>query len=70
MHARSDEGRLVFEIESWARSGDRAFDVMYDKIGVAKAMQSEMWVSACEAVARLSGGRPTGPVAVTEEHMR
>jgi hypothetical protein len=69
MRARTDGPLLVFEIESWARSGDRAFDVIYDKVGIAKAMQSEMWVSACEAVVRISEGRQIGPVAVVEEQV-
>lgn len=67
MRARNDGDVLVFEIESWARSGDRMFDVVYDKVGLAKAMQSEMWVSACEAAIGLSGGRQTGPVTISEQ---
>jgi ligand-binding SRPBCC domain-containing protein len=70
MRARTHDHLLVFEIESWARSGDRAFHVIYDKVGVAKAMQSEMWVSACEAVVRMSEGRQVGPVAIIEEEVQ
>ena len=60
-------GAVGFRVESWARSGDRAFRTMYDVLGVAQALQSEMWVEACEAVARVVGGVPRGPVDVLTE---
>ena len=69
MHAHIEEPLTVFEIESWARSGDRAFDLLYDKVGIAKTIQSEMWVNACEAVVLLSRGQQTGPVEITEERL-
>jgi len=60
-----DETALV--IESWARSGDAAMDALYDRLHVAKAIQSEMWVVAGEQFVELSGGTPAGPVEITEE---
>ncbi|MCW2615472.1 MAG: hypothetical protein JWN08_2466 [Frankiales bacterium] len=62
--AWADGGRLVFTIESWARSGDRLYDWMYDKVPLAREMQLHMWVHVCEQVAQMAGGRP-GRVQVT-----
>ena len=56
-----------FVIESWARSSGAAVHALYDKVGVAKDLQSEMWVTACERFAVLAGGTPVGPVTVAEE---
>lgn len=42
----------VFVIESRARSRDRLVDLVYDKIPVARAAQTEMWNEYCLAVAR------------------
>jgi hypothetical protein len=58
---------LVFTIESWARSHDRFLDVMYDKLGIAKALQAEMWSIACDRFARLVGGDQVGPLDVITE---
>src|SRR4029079_8580034 len=49
-----------FTIESWARSHDRFLDLMYDKLGIARALQSEMWAIACDRFAALAGGGHTG----------
>ena len=59
-------GSIDFEIESWARSGDRAFHVLYDVVGVAKTVQTEMWVTACERAAERAGGTLAGPVEILE----
>jgi len=67
MRAEDDGDLLVFTIESWARSADHRFDLLYDKVGVAKALQAEMWVSACEAVVAAAGGEQVGPVDVLDE---
>ena len=66
IHATADGDLIRFEIESWARSGDRAFHLLYDLVGVAKAVQTEMWVSACERAVECAGGTAGGPVAVSE----
>jgi hypothetical protein len=58
---------IQFSIESWARSHDRPFDVIYDKIGLAKALQGEMWAIACERFAQLVAGTPDGPLQITTE---
>ena len=59
---------VEFTIESWPRSGDRFLDVMYDKLGIAKALQGEMWSIACDRFAELVQGRQIGPLDVVTRH--
>lgn len=47
---------LHFEIASTVRSGDRAFQLVDDTIGVGKVVQTAMWVKACGHVSMLAGG--------------
>jgi hypothetical protein len=61
------DGGMRFTIESWARSGDQAMRVLYDLLGLAQALQSEMWVGVCEAVPKLVGGTQRGAVEVLTE---
>lgn len=63
--AEADGGRLVFTIESWARSGDRLYDWLYDKVPLTREMQLHMWSHVCEQVAVMTGGRQVGNVKVT-----
>ena len=58
---------IAFTIESWARSHDRFLQVMYDKLGIAKALQAEMWSIACDRFATLVLGEPVGPLSVITE---
>lgn len=51
-----DRGFLRFEIESWARSGDRLFDVLYERFPIGRELQMHMWSQFCLKVAKLSGG--------------
>ncbi len=62
-----DHTDLEFTIESWARSHDRFLDVMYDKLGIAKALQGEMWSIACDRFAELVQGQQIGPLDVITE---
>lgn len=62
--ARDDQGQIVFEIESWARSKDRITDLLYDRLRMSKEVQLHMWTSTLERVADLSGGRITGGVEI------
>ena len=55
--AREEDGLVVFEIESWARSSDRLTDLLYDHLRMSKEVQLHMWVSVLERVVELSGGR-------------
>lgn len=62
-----DHCSLELTIESWARSGDALMNVLYNLVGVAKHLQTEMWVEACEAFAIAVGGTAAGPVEVITE---
>lgn len=55
---------VEFSIESVARSGDQAFDLLYHQGRIAKLVQTEMWVSFLESIVRTSGGRQAGRVRV------
>jgi uncharacterized protein DUF1990 len=55
---------LRFEIESWARSGDRLSNLLYHRLRMAKEIQLHMWTSFIERVARAAGGRLTGGIDI------
>jgi uncharacterized protein (UPF0548 family) len=61
---RSDHRSLDFEIESWARSGDRLSDLLYTRIGISKEVQLHMWTSVLENVVEISGGKSEGGVTI------
>lgn len=58
------DNHLVFEIESWARSGDWLADLLYDKLYLLQEMQTYVWAHYCERVSALSGGQLVGSVDV------
>jgi hypothetical protein len=58
------DGLLQFEIESWARSGDRLSNVLYSHLRMAKEVQLHMWTSFLEQVAKVAEGRLTGGVEI------
>jgi uncharacterized protein (UPF0548 family) len=62
--AERRDGRLVFSIESWARSGDRLSDLLYDRLRFAKEVQFHMWTSFLERVVKLSGGKRDGGLRI------
>jgi hypothetical protein len=62
--AVEDGGTLRFEIESWARAGDRASSLMYNKLRLAKEIQLNMWTHFAIRAAKLAGGRPRGGVTI------
>lgn len=62
--ARSQDGELHVEIESWARPGDRLSHLAYNRLLVAKEIQLNLWTETLLRVARRSGGRLTGGVRV------
>lgn len=47
---------LVFDIESWARSSEPLFDLLYGRLGLARELQLDMWAYFLERVAQISGG--------------
>ncbi len=57
-------GSVEFIIESWARSHDTILHVMYDKVGLARVLQSEMWSTALERFADIAGGTQDGPLRI------
>ena len=56
--------RIEFEIESWARSGDRLSNLLYDRLRMSKEIQLHMWISFLERVIRLSGGTRDGGLRI------
>ena len=56
--------RVEFEIESWARSGDRLSNLLYDRLRMSKEIQLHMWTSFLERVIRLSGGKREGGLRI------
>jgi uncharacterized protein DUF1990 len=62
--ARDDGDALEFEIESWARSGDRLSELLYDRLRMSKEIQLHMWTSFLERVIRMSGGTRAGNLGI------
>jgi uncharacterized protein (UPF0548 family) len=62
---RADHRSVEFEIESWARCGDRLSDLLYSRVGLSKEVQLHMWTSVLENVVRISGGTAEGGVTIT-----
>jgi hypothetical protein len=56
--ATADEvtGELEVTIDSWARSADHAFAMLYHPLGIAKEIQLHMWATVLERLAARSGG--------------
>jgi hypothetical protein len=61
--ARTDDA-LRFEIESWARAGDRLSNLMYNKLRLAKEVQLNMWTHFCIRAAKLARGHLRGGVTI------
>ena len=55
--ARQDDGLIDFEVESWAREGDRLSVLLHDRLRMAKEVQLHMWTSVVERVAKRTQGR-------------
>ena len=62
--AHTEQGRLVFTIESWARSGDRVSKLLYQSVRMAKEVQLHMWTSFLERVARITSGSLAGGIQI------
>jgi uncharacterized protein (UPF0548 family) len=61
----SDYRSLGFEIESWARSGDRFSDLLYTHLRLSKEVQLHMWSSVLRRAAKLASGRIEGGITIT-----
>jgi hypothetical protein len=55
--ARDEDGAVVFEIESWARGGDRLSSFLHDRLKMAKEVQLHMWTRVLERAAKRLDGR-------------
>jgi uncharacterized protein (UPF0548 family) len=62
--ARPQDGMVVFEIESWARSSGPAVHLLYDGLRIAKEVQLHMWTSMLQRIADVAGGRVTGGIDI------
>ena len=62
--AELDGDAVRFEIESWARAGDRLSALLYNKLRLAKEVQLNMWSYFCVRTAALAGGRPRGGITI------
>jgi hypothetical protein len=60
----ADGDAVGFEIESWARSGDRLSGLLFDRVKLAKEMQLHMWTHFCERAAKLARGRIRGGIRI------
>ena len=67
--ASSAETELVFEIESWARSGSPLVNLLYHRARMAKEVQAHMWMSFLERVVKLAGGHMTGGIELATERV-
>lgn len=63
--ADEDHRGVVFEIESWARSGDRLSDLLYTGLRISKEVQLHMWASVLRNVVKLAGGKMAGGIVIT-----
>jgi hypothetical protein len=62
--ARDEDGLLVFQVESWARAGDRMSAILHDRLRMAKEVQLHMWTSVVEKVAERSHGKLAGGIEI------
>lgn len=53
------DGMVVFEIESWARSAGPVVHLLYDRLRMAKEVQLHMWTSMLQRIAEVAEGRVT-----------
>ena len=63
--ARATADGLVFGVTTWARAGDLLADLMYNRLGVAREIQFQLWVHCCVAAAALAEGTAPDGVDVT-----
>lgn len=67
--SRDPRGFLEFRIESWARSGDPLFHVLYERFPIGRELQQHMWSQFCRRVAAVSGGvRMSNPACTTRRY--
>ena len=62
--ATTRDGMLGFEIESWARNGDKLAALLYDQMRMAKEVQLHMWTTVLERITEIAGGRLIGGIEI------
>jgi Domain of unknown function (DUF1990) len=67
--ASSARTEVVFEIESWARSGSPLVNLLYHRARMAKEVQAHMWISFLEGVVQLAGGHMTGGIELATQRV-
>jgi len=67
--ASSAETAVVFEIESWARSGSALVNLLYHRLRMAKEVQAHMWISFLERVVQLADGQMAGGIDLSTERV-
>jgi uncharacterized protein (UPF0548 family) len=67
--ATADYRSLYFEIESWARNGDRVSDLLYTRLRFSKEVQLHMWSSLLRRVTALAGGRMEQGLTITTRRL-
>lgn len=65
----ADYRSLWFEIESWARSGDRLSDLMYARLRISKEVQLHMWTSVLRKIVGLTAGKMEGGIVITTRRL-
>jgi uncharacterized protein (UPF0548 family) len=63
--AHEDHRGVFFEIESWARSGDRLSDFFYTQLQISKEIQLHMWSSVLRNAVKLAGGKMVEGIVIT-----
>jgi len=63
--ASKDYRSLNFEIESWARNGDRLSNLLYTHLRLSKEVQLHMWSSVLQKVAEVAGGKMRQGIVIT-----
>jgi hypothetical protein len=62
--AQGSQECLRFEIEAWARPGNRVVHLLHTHLWLASEIQVNMWVRFCLSAAEMAGGRPREGVTI------
>jgi uncharacterized protein (UPF0548 family) len=68
-HESGDANRLLFRIESWARSRDWLVRFTYEDLGLTKLAQTNMWAYFCQSVVSHSGGTIDGKIEISTKRI-
>lgn len=64
-----DANRLLFRIESWARSRDWLVRFTYEDLSITKLAQTNMWAYFCQSVVSHSGGTIDGNIEISTKRI-